>query len=45
MDKLDTSLTDEQKLPVLKIAGGIKSGAIHMLTDHGLVDIKRNRVF
>ena len=28
MDKLDSSLTDEQKLSVLKIAGGIKSRAM-----------------
>ena len=28
VDKLDTSLTDEHKLPVLKIAGSIKFGAI-----------------
>ena len=40
MGKLDTSLIDEQKKYVLKIAGGIKSGAIHMLADHSSVDIK-----
>ena len=40
MDKLDSSLTDEQKLSVLKIAGGIKPGAIHMHADHGPVDVE-----
>ena len=44
MDKLDTSLTDEQKLSVLKIAGGIKSGAIHMLADHSSVDIEYSQL-
>jgi len=44
MDNLDTSLTDEQKLSVLKIAGGIKSGAIHMLADHGSVGIEYSQL-
>ena len=44
MDKLDTSLSDEQKLNVLRIAGGIKSGAIHMLADHSSVDIEYSQL-
>ena len=44
MDKLDTSLTDEQKLSVLQIAGGIKSGSIHMLADHGSIDIEYSQL-
>ena len=45
MDKLDTSLTDEQKLSDLRIAGGIKSGAIHMLADHhGSIDIEYSQL-
>ena len=44
MDKLDTSLTDEQKLSVLKIAGGIKSGSIHMLADHSSVNIEYSQL-
>ena len=44
MGKLDTSLTDEQKRSVLKIAGGIKPGAIHMLADHGSVNIEYSQL-
>ena len=32
MDKLDTSLTDDQKLSVLEIAGSIKSGSLKMMS-------------
>ena len=32
MDKLDASLTDDQKLSVLEISGSIKSGSLHMMS-------------
>ena len=32
MDKLDTSLTDDQKLSVLENAGSIKFGSLHMMS-------------
>ena len=32
MDKLDVSLTDDQKLSMLEIAGNIKSGSLKMMS-------------